>query len=148
MSRPRPDRGGALVPLLVLLIAGGLFAWLLVSSESLPEGPLEVVWDKAPCAECSMHVGDPAFAAQAILEDGTVLYFDDPGCWFLHEPDLSAPLHRAWFHHVREDRWLPLEAVAFEPAEDTPMGFGIGAVDPGAPGAMTPEAARRRVLDR
>jgi hypothetical protein len=148
MSALRPARGGALVPVLLVLLAGGLFAWLLVSGESLPDEPMEVIWDKSPCAECSMHVGDPAFAAQAVLQDGTVLYFDDPGCWFLYEPDLAAPLHRAWFHHVREDRWLPLDRVAFAPADDTPMGFGIGAVESGTAGAMTPEEARRQVLER
>lgn len=125
-----------------------LLTWLVVRSESLPDGPLEVIWDKSPCAECSMHVGDPAFAAQMITEDGRELYFDDPGCLFLFVRDEQPRVHRAWFRHLREERWLPLDAVAFVRAADTPMGFGIGAVDPGEAGAMDLEAARREVLQR
>lgn len=140
------ERGGLGLPVLLLLVLAAAFVWLLVASEALPDGPLDVVWDKSPCAECSMHVGDPAFAAQAITASGTVLYFDDPGCWFLYQQDSVEEFHAVWFHHLREDRWLPLDAVAFVPADDTPMGFGIGAVDPGEVDVMDAETARRRVL--
>ena len=139
-------KGNLGLPALLLLLLAGAFVWLLIASESLPDGPVDVVWDKSPCAECSMHVGDPAFAAQAITTDGTVLYFDDPGCWFLYQQGAAPELHAMWFHHLREDRWLPLAEVGFVPADDTPMGFGIGAVDPTEVGAMGIEAARRRVV--
>jgi hypothetical protein len=49
---------------------------------------------------------------------------------------------------VREDRWLDAASVAFEPASDSPMGFGLGAVDAGAPGALSLDEARRRVAER
>ena len=91
----RPNSGNALLILLILAAAAGGFAWLLMSSEALPDGPLDVVWDKTPCAECSMHVGDPAFAAQMITDIGEELYFDDPGCWFLYEARATPTIHAA-----------------------------------------------------
>lgn len=148
MKHSPPTAGNALLALLFVAIAAGAFAWLLMSSEALPDGPLEVIWDKTPCAECSMHVGDPAFAAQMITDIGEELYFDDPGCWFLYEQRATPQIHAAWFRHFREDRWLPYTAVAFAAAKDTPMGFGIGAVDPDEADAIDLDAARRKVLDR
>ncbi len=148
MTTARPNSGNALLTLLFLAVAAGAFAWLLMSSEALPDGPLEVIWDKTPCAECSMHVGDPAFAAQMITDIGEELYFDDPGCWFLYEARAAPIIHAAWFRHMREDRWLPYTAVAFAAATDTPMGFDIGAVDPGEPESISLDAARRKVLER
>jgi hypothetical protein len=74
--------------------------------------------------------------------------FDDPGC-LLAQLARGSPQARAlWFHHLREDRWIPGERVGFEVVEQTPMGFGLGAVDAGAPGALSLAQARARVTDR
>jgi hypothetical protein len=91
-----------------------------------------------------MLISAPAFAAQAVTDDGRALNFDDPGCllsWLAR----GGRAKTLWFHHVREDRWLRGDAVAFAEAAPTPMGYGLGAVDPGAPGAMSFAAAVARV---
>ena len=108
------------------------------------EGPQPIAWDREPCAHCRMLIGDPAFAAQLQTADGTVASFDDPGC--LLSAEASHPGVRAlWFHHWREDRWISGDRVAFVPVPATPMGFGLGAVDAGEPGALSLAQAREAV---
>lgn len=121
----------------VLGLASGLglaMSW----TERLPQGPVPVEWDRVACAHCRMHVGEPAFAAQLQLSDGRVLHFDDPGCLLRYESETKPRVHAAWFRHVREDRWIPGGQVAFVPVSPTPMGYGVGAVEAGVPGARAP----------
>lgn len=129
----------------VAVLAGvGAVVWW---SQQLPQGPVPIVWDKEACAYCRMHVGDPHFAAQVQVEDGRVLSFDDPGCAFHWlEANAQAPLHAVYFHHWREERWLPMAEAAFVPASPTPMGFGLGAVPAGTPGALTVDEARAQAM--
>jgi hypothetical protein len=92
-----------------------------------------------------MLISEPRFAAQLETEDGEIRSFDDPGC-LLAELEARAPsVRRLWFHHVREDRWLDGAHVAFESAGETPMGYGLGAVDANTAGAISFDAARARV---
>jgi hypothetical protein len=95
-----------------------------------------------------MLISDPAFAAQLHARDGTVESFDDPGCLFARLDQTRAEVRALWFHHAHEDRWLRGDAVAFERGARTPMDFGLGAVDPGAPGSISIEAARAAVRAR
>ena len=134
--------------MLVLAAVGSAVVWSVVASTKLPEGPAEIVWDKAACAACGMHVGEPPFAAQATTVDGRVHAFDDPGCLFLWIEEQHPELHSVYFRHHREERWIARDKVGFVAVEPTPMGFGLGAVDATAAGAIDHDTARRRVLDR
>ena len=108
------------------------------------DGPEPIAWDREPCAHCRMLIGDPAFAAQIVTADGVAASFDDPGC--LLSAEASHPAVRAvWFHHLREDRWIPGDQVGFVRVPRTPMGFGLGAVDAGEPGAVSLAQARDAV---
>ncbi|MFP4599704.1 MAG: nitrous oxide reductase accessory protein NosL [Persicimonas sp.] len=94
------------------------------------DGVEPIVWDQATCAHCHMHIGDPHYAAQIHTADGRVLNFDDPGCLFEYVEQNRLQTTAAYFHHYREDRWLSRDEAGFiEVDEDTPMGYGIGAVD-------------------
>ena len=130
-----------------LLLCVGALAVLLAACGP-PEGPQPIVWDREPCAHCRMLIGDPAFAAQLHTADGEVESFDDPGCLFARIAAREPAVHALWFHHVSEPQWLPAERVAFARVDPTPMGFGIGAVEAGTPGALSLEEARARVLER
>ena len=110
------------------------------------EGPEPIAWDQEPCAQCRMLISDPAFAAQLRVEDGSVESFDDPGCLLARQGDRRA--REVWFHHLREERWIPGDQVAFVPVPRTPMGYGLGAVDAGSEGALDLAAARARVAER
>ncbi len=140
----RLDRRLSLILAACLVAAAGLFL-VLRRTEALPQGPQPVVWDRESCAHCQMAVSDRRFAAQLQLEDGRVLDFDDPGCLFTYMQRLQAPVHAVYFRHVSEDRWIPMAAAAFRSASETPMDYGLGAVDSGAPGAMSLAEARARV---
>ena len=128
-------------------VVASAIGWAVFASGRLPDGPVELVWDKAACAACGMHVGEPGFAAQLITQDGRVQAFDDPGCLFLHL-DQVGDVHAIWFRHVREPRWIAADRVAFADAEVTPMGFGLAAVDAGSPDTIGFDAARQRCVAR
>jgi hypothetical protein len=132
----------------VLLLAIGAVTYAVFASIRLSDGPVDIVWDKAACAACSMHVGEPPFAAQLTTKDGRTHAFDDPGCLFLFVEEQHPDVHSIFFHHHRESRWIAASAVGFVPAEKTPMGFGIAAVDAGTAGAIGFDEARRKCLDR
>ncbi len=95
-----------------------------------------------------MLISEPRFAAQLQTEDGVVESFDDPGCLFARLDATNPKVRALWFHHLREDRWLSADEVGFEPTDKTPMGYGLGAVDAGTPGALTLDEARGRVAGR
>lgn len=113
-----------------------------------PEGPEEPAWDRTVCAFCGMLVSAPSFAAEIRLPDGAVLFFDDPGCLLEHQAKHRLGEHAAWFHHLREARWIAEERVAFVPVAESPMGYGLGAVDAGEPGAIGRDEASARVRAR
>lgn len=129
----------------VVLAAGGL-ALFVSRSESLPQGPRPVVWDKTSCAECRMAVSEPAYAAQLQLADGTVLDFDDVGCLFMYLEATAPLVHAVYVHHVREDRWVAREEVGFVAAGPSPMDYGLGAVDRATEGGLDFDEARERVM--
>lgn len=115
------------------------------------DAPAPIAFDREPCAHCRMVISEPRFAAQLQRESGEVESFDDPGCLLAAlaaDAASAAPVRALWFHHVREDRWLDASRVAFEPGDRTPMGYGLGAVDAGTPGAMTLAEARAWILHR
>jgi hypothetical protein len=128
-----------------LLHTAALSALLGIAACRPAPGPRPIVYDREPCAHCRMLISDPHFAAQLEAADGTVTSFDDPGCLLAFLGSRRPDVRALWFHHVREDRWLPGEQVAFEPAEHTPMGYGLAAVEAGTTGALSLAEARRRV---
>ncbi len=132
----------------VLLVIGGAITWSVVASAKLSDAPADIVWDKAACAACGMHVGEPPFAAQATTTDGRVHAFDDPGCLFLWLDEQRPEVHSLFFRHHREPRWLSRTAAAFVAVMPTPMGFGFGAVDAGTPGAIDYDECKSRCLER
>lgn len=128
-----------LIALVVSVVAGG---------RAVPDAPQPVAWNRQPCAHCRMLVGEPAHAAQLVTTAGDVLFFDDPGCLLRYLDEHAPAVHRAWFHHRGEDRWLEAGEVGFVPAPSTPMGFGLAATDRASPGAIDLAAARRLIADR
>jgi hypothetical protein len=146
-GRHKGGRGFAVAMAAVLALAVGGLVALVRWSEAPPSGPAPVAWDREACAHCRMHLGERGFAAQLQLRTGRVLHYDDPGCLFRHIQELPAEqVHAMYFHHLREERWLSRDEVAFVEVSPTPMGFGLGAVEKGTPGALTFEAAVQRVL--
>lgn len=126
--------------LLIAAVALALIASLIVRCGTrLPDEVQPIAWNAETCAHCRMSIGDPAFAAQVITDDGEVLSFDDPGCAARYLRTHGDHVHRAWFHAGRGDRWLPAGEVAFVHVPASPMGSGLMAVPAGTPGAISLE---------
>ena len=140
----------AALPLLLLgFLILAVVAFVVVSNGEVTDGPKPVVWDKSPCAFCAMHVGEPRFAAQLTTKDGTTYFYDDPGCLFLHQRQLTATntsIHARWFHQLEGEGWLEAGAVSFRRCENTPMNYGFGAVPVGSPAAVSLQDAAAEVL--
>jgi hypothetical protein len=144
MSR-RGKRFPGVLLVAVLVAAAGAFVGLLVRSQARPEGPVPIVYDKEACAHCHMQIGDPRLAAQAQLADGRVLDFDDPGCLITWLESSGEQPRAVWLRAFHEDRWLSRASAAFVEVGDTPMGFGLGAVERGTPGSFGWEEAAARI---
>lgn len=126
----------------LLALAGVALGFALWRLAAPPSGPVEPAWDRVACTRCHMLLSDPAFAAQLHTENGEVLFFDDPGCLLLHRADAPDPRAKAWFHDSKSERWLSDAEVGFVPADETPMGHGLAAVErAGTPNALGLEAA-------
>jgi len=125
---------GAAVGVVILTVRG---------AQQAPDDLQAIEWNHQPCAHCRMLIGDPHHAAQLITQDGDVLSFDDPGCALRHLADHHPALHRLWFHHARDDRWLAADQVAFVTGTVTPMAYGLAAVDRGTRGTIDLAEAQR-----
>lgn len=119
----------------VIVVLG--FIGLLLGGQRRVEGPVPIVWDKEACAFCHMHIGEPAFAAQAQLGDGAVLNFDDPGCLLSWTQKHQEPPSAVYVRHYQEERWLTKSEASFVTGLTTPMGFGLGAVPSGRPATLS-----------
>lgn len=133
--------------LVAAALIGG-FAFVVVRSQAMPEGPRPVVWDREACAECRMTVSDPRFACQLQTTDGQVLDFDDPGCLFHYMAEHDPAVRALYFRASDEDRWLARDEVAFVAGPHSPMGYDLAAVPAGHPSTMDFAAARTRALTR
>jgi len=124
----------------------GVIALLVIRLQRPAAGPVEIVWDREPCAQCRMLIGERAFAAQLQTQDGRVLNFDDPGCLLKYEVERSPAVRATYFHRWKGQGWLTPDEVAFVPVPHSPMGYDLGAVEKGTPGSISLEAARSQVL--
>ena len=129
---------------MVLAVIAGVVL-VVRGAQQLPGEVQPIIWHRQPCTHCQMLIGEPTHAAQLITAEGEVLAFDDPGCAMRYIDERRPTVHRLWFHHGTDDRWLPAADVAFTTGATTPMGFGLLAVDRGTPGALDLAAASARV---
>jgi hypothetical protein len=126
----------------VLALALGVFT-IVRRGQDVADAVQPIEWNHQPCAHCQMLIGDPRHAAQLITDDGDVLSFDDPGCALRYLDAHHPAVHRLWFHHSIEDRWLTADHTAFVTGAATPMGSGLAAVDRTTAGALDLAAATR-----
>jgi copper chaperone NosL len=129
-------------PIVALALLAGMLVLVVRDGTHVPDEVQPIAWNAEACAHCKMLIGDPAYAAQIITDDGDVLSFDDPGCAARYLRERAPHVHRAWFHAGRGDRWIPLAEVGFVPAQGSPMGSNMIAVPRTTPGAVGLEDLR------
>jgi copper chaperone NosL len=130
---------------LAALVGLAALALLLHRAQRLPDGPEPIVWDQEACAHCRMLISAPEFAAQLQDEDGRVFDFDDPGCLLRYVSERQPRVHALWFRHAQEDRWLRADQVAFRRVAETPMDWGLAAVDASEPHDLELAAAEAQI---
>jgi copper chaperone NosL len=141
------SRAGLTVVIAVLAVVG-LAAVLVIQSQRPRTSLRTILWDREVCAQCGMTISDHRFACQLQTSAGDIYDFDDPGCLltFLHR---RHPRIRAiYFHALNASAWFKYPEVAFLPGQQTPMGYGLGAVAIGTSSALSFEAAQNHVVNR
>jgi len=103
----------------VLLLALACIVALACQDASSPVDP---VWGKQACANCSMLVSDRRYAAELVTDDGTRFFFDDPGCMANWLAEGRGHARRAW---VRSEagEWIDARTARFARNQSSPMGF-------------------------
>ncbi len=112
------------------MLASALVGFGLSAGSKAP-GPEPIAWDEETCAECHMHVGEAAFAAQLQTQEGELWNFDDPGCALRFLARVRPPIAALYFHAYGEETWLEMSQTAFVPTSRSPMGYGLGAIRKG-----------------
>ncbi len=144
---PSPERLGAWALTLVLTL-------LLGACGDPGAGPVDLRWDRVACERCRMVLSDRHHAAQVRVPEGggrsRVHAFDDLGCaliWLDDKPARDDPTTEIWVNDWRTGDWIDARQASYVPGQVTPMEFGLGAQPDPAPGTLTFEQARTRVLE-
>ena len=138
--------GFALTPLAAMLAACG--------RTTMPEGMVEIKWDRDTCMRCKMALSDRRFAAQ--VRGGPKdenFKFDDIGCvafWLRDQPWSKDAATRIWVADVgsRGDamQWLDAKKAQYIGGKSSPMGYNFGAVAAAQAGSLDFETMREHVL--
>ena len=92
--------------------------------------PVDPVWGKQACASCTMIVSEPRFAAQLATEEGTRLFFDDPGCMAAWVREHGGKARRMWVR-TGAGTWVDARTARFARGQRSPMNFGFAALEGG-----------------
>jgi hypothetical protein len=101
---------------------------------------------------CGMVISDRRFAAQAAGGAGARAYkFDDIGCavfWLARQPWGGDPAVKVWVVDAGSGEWLDARTASYAIGITSPMGYNFAAGRQAAPGALSYENMRERVLAR
>lgn len=133
----------------VLLLAGGV---LLACGEPA-HGPEAIHWDRDTCERCQMAVSDRRFAAEIRLRPGERIHrFDDLGCalaWLDEQPaEAGAPPAEIWVRDLEGERWLDAFEASYRAGQNSPMGYGFGALARPDPAALPLDQVQQRIRER
>lgn len=106
---------------------------LLLGCESGPPTPVDPVWGKQACGHCAMLVSEKPPSAQALLTDGTRVFFDDVGClasWLGRE---QVETRKLWVRSPAGTDWVDATTARYSSNNPTPMDFGFIAAESGIP---------------
>ena len=138
--------GFVLTPLSALLSACG--------RASMPEGMVEIKWDRDTCVRCNMALSDRRFAAQARGGPKDANFkFDDIGCamfWLKEQAWGSDAATRLWVADVASRgeavQWLDAKKAWYVGGKTSPMGYNYGATAAPQAGALEFADMRTHVL--
>lgn len=152
---PIPEQGGAdpieaktklripVIGALGAILVAAVAAALIILAQSPAANVRPIIWDRESCSHCGMAISNARFACQLQTRSGKIYDFDDPGCLLTFLDEKHPQVRAIYFHALAGDRWIKAAEAAFVRGENTPMGYGFGAVPAGTPGAISLEQARR-----
>ena len=136
-------------------IGACVLALLVAACGDPGTGPVDVKWDRVTCERCRMVLSDRHHAAQIRVREpdgrSRVHPFDDLGCaliWLQDKPAGDDPTTEIWVNDWRTGDWIDARTVFYVLGQVTPMEYGLGAQPDPAPGTLTFEQARTRILER
>ena len=126
-----------------VLFHAAALALLLLASCDDSNVAKDPVWGKQPCGSCAMLVSDPHAAAELTTEDGTRVFFDDPGCMATYLEERHPHVRASW---VRDDvgHWADAKSAHFSGNAKTPMDYGFVATTSGTSSWGDVEAAAKK----
>lgn len=119
-------------------------------SSTLPEGLVEIKWDRDTCKRCSMAISDRRFASQ--VKGGPKqenFKFDDIGCaivWLSEQPWAAEAATRIWVQDYAEQGWIDARGAFYVHGKTSPMAYNYAAMRQEQPGALRFEAVQKVVL--
>ncbi|MRI59061.1 MAG: hypothetical protein C6H99_06110 [Epsilonproteobacteria bacterium] len=153
---------GVVVLLLALLIGG--CEKIEVYKKSADGRPVEFGPREVQCVKCTMQLESKEHSAQAIMPNGRVYFFDDPGCmalWIKDQKD--AKRIKLWVYTDDTHRYIEAKKACYRLGVQTPMNYGFGAYEKRRDGCvgfdrfvammargenMTNPAIKKRILER
>ena len=91
--------------------------------------PVEFKKGAVQCVECTMPLTTKLHTAQAVMPDGKVYFFDDPGCmakWYLKQKSKNFKL---WVYTDDTHRYIEAQKAWYRLGDKTPMNYGFGAYE-------------------
>ena len=132
-----------------------ILALLIAACGDPGTGPVDVKWDRVTCERCRMVLSDRHHAAQIRVREpdgrSRVHPFDDLGCaliWLEDQVSAGDPNTEIWVNDWRTGDWIDARTAFYILGQVTPMEYGLGAQPDPAPGTLTFEQARARILER
>lgn len=110
-----------LVSLVMLLAA--------CQSADVFEEPPEILYGQDICAECSMIINDPRFAAAYVTTEGQIRLFDDIGDMLAHDTRIQEEVQVYWVHDFNSEKWTRATEATFVLNNEllSPMSWGVAA---------------------
>ena len=91
--------------------------------------PVEFKKGAVQCVECTMPLTTKLHTAQAVMPNGRVYFFDDPGCmaeWYLKQKEKNFKL---WVYTDDTHRYIEAQKAWYKLGDKTPMNYGFGAYE-------------------
>ncbi len=107
-----------------------------VYKKSENQKPVEFKKGEVQCVECTMPLETKEHTAQAIMKNGRVYFFDDPGCmakWYLKQKSKD---FRLWVYTDDTHRYIDATKAWYRLGDQTPMNYGFGAYEKKPKGAV------------
>lgn len=86
--------------------------------------PVDPIWGKQDCAQCSMLVSDPKYAGQLVTPDGERKFFDDVGCLVAYIAEHKLASARSWVRSERGE-WVDAQSTRYDTGAKSPMDYGF-----------------------